>query len=147
MASPNKYHDQHHEKRCHEHDNHNCSPISISYLVLVLESSSDSYAKDHEDPIDVWNVNLTKEFPGSMHDFNSRETSMSKSLLDQRECCGYCSLACNYCSSSCNYEHWPIYSFCNNKKQKQKLFSNFVQRHPSIVRKLIRDIYNKLGMD
>lgn len=36
--------------------------ISISNLALVLESSSHSNAKNHEYPIDIWNVYLAKEF-------------------------------------------------------------------------------------
>lgn len=63
MASPDEYHDQHHEKGCDQHDDHNGCPVSVSYLVLVLESSCDGYAKDHEDPVDVRNIDLTEKLP------------------------------------------------------------------------------------
>ena len=36
--------------------------ICISYLALVLESSSDSNAENQKDPVDVRDVNLPQEF-------------------------------------------------------------------------------------
>jgi len=56
--------------------------ISISNLALIFKTSSNSNAKNHKDPVDIWNIYLAEEFLRCMHNFDSWETSMSKGLLN-----------------------------------------------------------------
>lgn len=49
--------------------------VSVANLTLISESSRHSNAKNHEDPIDIWNIYLSKELLRCMHDLNSRETA------------------------------------------------------------------------
>lgn len=58
--------------------------VCISYLALVLETSSDGDAADHEYPVNIRTIDLSKELLGSMNNFNTWETSMRDSLLDYR---------------------------------------------------------------
>ena len=56
--------------------------ICISYLALILESSSYSNAKNHKYPIDVRDVNLPQKFLRGMHNIDTGETAQCKSLLN-----------------------------------------------------------------
>jgi hypothetical protein len=55
--------------------------ICISYLVLVLESSSHSNAENQKDPVDVRDVNLPKEFLRGVDYLHAGEATKCKSLL------------------------------------------------------------------
>ena len=56
--------------------------ICISNLTLIFKASSNSNAKNHKEPIDIWNIYLAKELFRCMNNFDSWETAMSKSLLN-----------------------------------------------------------------
>lgn len=55
--------------------------IRISYLALVLESSSYSNAENQKDPVDVRDVNLPKEFLRGVDYLHAGEATKCKSLL------------------------------------------------------------------
>jgi len=87
--------------------------ICISYLALILESSSYSNAKNHKYPIDVRDVNLPQKFLRGMHNIDTGETAQCKSLLNYWVGSRYGCLTCNYCRKSCYDEGWPVYGLCS----------------------------------
>lgn len=87
--------------------------ICISYLALILESSSYSNAKNHKYPIDVRDVNLPQKFLRGMHNIDTGETAQCKGLLNYRVGSRYGCLTCNYCRKSCYDEGWPVYGLCS----------------------------------
>lgn len=54
----------------------------ISNLVLAFEGSCHRYAKNHEDPINIWNIYLVGIILWCMYNFDSGKTAKCHCLLD-----------------------------------------------------------------
>ena len=100
----NKFHQMHHELT-----------IRIANLALIFEPSSHSNAKNHKDPINIWNIYLAKKLLWCMYNFDSWKTAKSKGLFDYRKSCRYGRLTRNNSSCSCNNKHWPVYAVCSKR--------------------------------
>lgn len=95
--------------------------ICICNLTLIFEPCGNSYAENHEHPIDIGDIYLTEKFFRGMHHPDSRETAECKCLLYYRICRRYCGLTGNYCSSCCDNKGGPIYNICSDNKNLHKL--------------------------
>lgn len=79
----------------------------MTQALCVSETYGNSQAQQHQDPINLWDINLTVNFRGCMDDFNLRKATQSGALLYNRESSGDYSLASYYCSKHSNYKDRP----------------------------------------
>lgn len=49
--------------------------VGVSNLAFILKPSSHSNAKNHQDPVNIWNIYLTQELLRRMNYFDSGETA------------------------------------------------------------------------
>lgn len=139
VALPHQQHDRDHQQRRHQHHDHHRRPcnsrfqpwrrlvlqahlltsslarsltVGVADLALVLEPGGDGDAEDHEDPVDVGDVDLAHEFLRGVDDLHPREAAQRQRLLDDGEGGGDRRLARHHGGSGGDHDHGPVYAVC-----------------------------------
>lgn len=73
----------------------------------VLEENGDSEGEDHDNPVDLRNVDLAKNPSWFVNNLHPREASQCIALFDNRERSKYDCLACDHCSQHSHHQNRP----------------------------------------
>lgn len=84
----------------------------VSHVFCVSKSDGHGNTEDHENPIDLRNINLAMYLVRSVNDLDSWEATKWLALVNDRKCSADDRLASHYRSKNRYYKHRPPYTFC-----------------------------------